>query len=183
MLQPMSGRLASDPELKKVATKNGEKVVINNTVYVKTSDKEDVPNVPVQITAWEENARLIADKYKKGDFIQFVGKPISIIRRPKGYEKDIVNIGYEVKKIDENGLLLTATNKMLNDYIKSGEIDKIQPANAINPIDNDIEDKEKKISPSSIAAEGTKHRQQKSIKRNAPPKPKEKESKETDLTL
>lgn len=121
MLHPIAGRLGKDPEVKLVNTKNGETQVSNNTLYLWTNQGEGTKDVPLNITAWGDEAKTL-EKYKKGDIIHFVGKPTAITYKPEGLDQELTVLGYEIKKIDENKLILTASNRLLEDFVKDRQI-------------------------------------------------------------
>lgn len=68
----ISGRLAMEPELKKVTIAGIKRVVLNNCVFVNTAGREK-NNVPVNITAWDKNAAYISENFCKGEKIHLVG--------------------------------------------------------------------------------------------------------------
>ncbi|QIB69768.1 single-stranded DNA-binding protein [Aminipila butyrica] len=118
MLNVMAGRLAEDPQVRQIP--NGT-YVCNTTVYVWPGKKGASPNspdrdsIPVKIEAWGEQALDIA-KYNKGETVQFVGKVIDIKYRPKGLDRDLTVMGFEVKRIDHNKSILTEFNEILSGY-------------------------------------------------------------------
>ncbi|PYG84332.1 single-stranded DNA-binding protein [Ruminiclostridium sufflavum DSM 19573] len=69
----ISGRLARDCEVKEgVSPKGRPYAVLHNCVFV--NNKEYEKNVPMNITAWGENARFLQENFKKGDSIQLVAQ-------------------------------------------------------------------------------------------------------------
>lgn len=128
MLSVVCGRLARDPEIRKVTAKgkNGkedrELLVSNNTVFIWNGRKTG-QDVPVDITAWEEMCGELA-KYKKGDLIQFVGEVSDTVYTPKNMEKGIVQLGYTILKFDHGKTIIKQSNRLLRAYI-TGEIPEI----------------------------------------------------------
>lgn len=69
----MSGRLARDCEVREgVSDKGRPYAVLNNCVFV--NNKELGQDVPMNITAWGENARFIQENFQKGDSIQLAAQ-------------------------------------------------------------------------------------------------------------
>lgn len=69
----MSGKLARDCEVREgVSDKSRPYTVLNNCVFV--NNKELGQDVPINITAWGENARFIQENFRKGDSIQLVAQ-------------------------------------------------------------------------------------------------------------
>ncbi len=92
----MSGRLARDCELKEgVSDKGRPYAVMNNCVFV--SNKELGQDVPMNITAWGENARFIKENFRKGDSIQLVAQETPHER--KVGEKAFTECIFTVRKV------------------------------------------------------------------------------------
>jgi len=68
----ISGRLAREPELKKVIIDGKKKFVLDNCVFVNTSNNGK-KSVPVNIIAWDKNATYIAENFGEGEKINLVG--------------------------------------------------------------------------------------------------------------
>jgi len=68
----ISGRLAREPEQKKVITDGKKRFVMDNCIFVNASN-QNKDSVPVNITAWDKNAIYIAENFEKGEKINIVG--------------------------------------------------------------------------------------------------------------
>lgn len=91
----ISGRLARECEVKEGVSKGKSYEVMNNCVFV--NNKEHGKNVPMNITAWGENARFIQENFKKGDSIQLVAQETPHER--KVGEKEFTECIFTVRKI------------------------------------------------------------------------------------
>lgn len=92
----MSGRLARDCEVREgVSDKGRPYVVLNNCVFV--NNKELGQDVPMNITAWGENARFIQENFQKGDSIQLVAQETPHNR--KVGEKEFTECVFTVRKV------------------------------------------------------------------------------------
>ncbi|HEX2926217.1 MAG TPA: hypothetical protein VHP38_08175 [Ruminiclostridium sp.] len=92
----ISGRLARECEIRKgVSPKGRPYSVMNNCVFV--TNKELGRDVPMNITAWGENARFIQENFKKGDSIQLVAQETPNDR--KAGDKEFTECIFTVKKI------------------------------------------------------------------------------------
>lgn len=119
MLNVLAGRLSEDLEVNK--SKTG-KDVCSTGIYVWPGNKGIGKNaeardaVLVRVEAWGENAHELA-KYGKGETIQFVGRAIDVKYKPKGLERELTVMGYDIKKIDHSKTILSEFNEILNDYV------------------------------------------------------------------
>lgn len=93
----ISGRLARDCEVKEgISPTTGKPyAVLNNCVFVK--NKEQGKDVPMNITAWGENAKFIQENFMKGAGIQLVAQETPHER--KDGEKDSTECIFTVKKV------------------------------------------------------------------------------------
>jgi len=92
----MSGRLARDCEVREgVSDKGRPYAVLNNCVFV--NNKELGQDVPMNITAWGENARFIQENFRKGDSIQLVAQETPHDR--KVGEKEFTECIFTVRKV------------------------------------------------------------------------------------
>jgi len=92
----MSGRLARECEVKEgVSPKGRPYAVMNNCVFV--NNKELGKDVPMNITAWGENAKFIQENFKKGDSIQLVAQETPHER--KIADKDFTECIFTVRKV------------------------------------------------------------------------------------
>jgi len=92
----MSGRLARECEVKEgVSDKGRPYSVLNNCVFV--NNKELGKDVPMNITAWGENAKFIQDNFKKGDSIQVVAQETPHER--KAGDKEFTECIFTVRKV------------------------------------------------------------------------------------
>ena len=92
----ISGRLARDCEVKEgISPKNRPYAVLNNCVFV--TNKELGKDVPMNITAWGENAKFIAENFNKGDSIQLVAQETPHDR--KVGDKEFIDCIFTVRKI------------------------------------------------------------------------------------
>ena len=92
----MSGRLGRDCELREgVSDKGRSYAVLNNCVFV--NNKELGKDVPMNITAWGDNARFIKDNFSKGDSIQLVAQETPHERRVG--DKEFTECIFTVRKV------------------------------------------------------------------------------------
>ena len=92
----MSGRLARDCEVREgVSDKGRPYTVLNNCVFV--NNNELGQDVPMNITAWGENARFIQENFQKGDSIQLVAQETPHDR--KVGEKEYTECVFTVRKV------------------------------------------------------------------------------------
>lgn len=68
----ISGRLAMEPELKKVTMDGKKRFVLDTCIFVNTAGGTK-NSVPVNISAWDKNATYIAENFCKGEKIHVVG--------------------------------------------------------------------------------------------------------------
>lgn len=117
MLHPVEGTLAEDPK-KHLKTVNGRPFL--QTIL--NTGKDSTLQVP--IAAWDHHAEQLAE-IGQGTYISFVGVPT-----PLEKNKERNAFGFEIVKIDDNGLLILATDKLLSDFAKSGQKLKSAPSKA-----------------------------------------------------
>jgi Single-stranded DNA-binding protein len=92
----ISGRLAREGEIREGVSPKGKPYsVMNNCVFV--TNKELGRDVPMNITAWGENARFIQENFKKGDSIQLVAQETPHDRKVD--DKEFTECIFTVKKI------------------------------------------------------------------------------------
>ena len=93
----VSGRLGRDNEIKEVmAAASGRPYkVLNNCIFVHNKDQQK--DVPINITAWGDNAKFIQDNFCKGDSIQIVAQETPHDR--KSGEKEYIECVYTVRKV------------------------------------------------------------------------------------
>ena len=68
----ISGRLAREPELKKVNVDGKKRFVMDNCIFVNSSNQTK-DGIPVNITAWDKNATYTAENFEKGQKINIIG--------------------------------------------------------------------------------------------------------------
>jgi hypothetical protein len=91
----MSGRLGRDCEVREgVSEKNRPYTVLNNCVFV---NNKELGDVPMNITAWGENAKFIQENFQKGDSIQLVAQETPHDR--KVGDKEFTECVFTVRKI------------------------------------------------------------------------------------
>lgn len=114
----ISGRLAMEPVVKKVAIDGKKRVVLDNCVFVNTAGRAK-NSVPVNISAWDKNAAYIAENFGKGEKIHLVGieKLDSIRIKNKTYGICTFTV---IKIIDSkvykaiNGILTALITRIIN---------------------------------------------------------------------
>jgi|GEM_PF-100606 len=120
--QVVLARLPVNPEIKTVTTSHGEEKVCNFYVYVcvdasgnSTDNKKDPP-IPVR--AWGDIAEDLAANYKKGDTIQFLGKPIPVAYTPAGSTKEErLEQGFKIVFISHDKTIVKDTIQWQNEYL------------------------------------------------------------------
>lgn len=117
MLHAVEGVLRETPQ-NQLKTENGRPCIRTTLNVGKDFD------IPVPIVAWDYNAEHLAD-LQAGQHISFVGTPTSV-----DWPDANPSMGFEVQKIDENGLLILANDKILSDFAKAGKRQKMEPAKA-----------------------------------------------------
>lgn len=121
MLHAIGGRLAEEPKLREIKSKEGNPLeVVNVNIYVYPG-KNAGEDIPVKIVAWGDAAKELAG-YKKGEEVQFVGQTKEVGYKPSGMDKEFKMLGYQVVKIDPERNIVKNYTDMLSKYINDKEM-------------------------------------------------------------
>lgn len=103
---------------------------VKNMISISVETPQGAPaDVKIPVLAYGSAAVSLLARHP-GDKISFVGE---LIKDGK------TDFGYEIKKIDDSGLLLTATDKLLSDYIKTRDTAKYEVKNTVKEKNSTIE--------------------------------------------
>jgi len=114
----ISGRLAREPELKKVIVEGKKRFVMDNCIFVNSSNQTK-DSIPVNITAWDKNATYIAENFEKGEKVNIIG--IERLHKVKIGDKAFGICSFTVIKIIDwkiyraiTGMLQAFISRMIN---------------------------------------------------------------------
>lgn len=126
MFQAMQGTLAADPKVEQI-TGPDKRVFTAATVQILYHDgRSGSEPCIVHALAWNEQARHLAEHYKAGDEIQFIGR---LNAAPAKHHGETA-LTFTIQSIDDSRTLVSAVEQFLKDFVPAKDrlTEKIQTA-------------------------------------------------------